>query len=132
MLVDLQLPVDPKAFCLNGQTIDEALAQANGMLKAEARKHFGAGKIEVGRLADGRFYFRQVLLGTMVRVPDDLAIAAVRELAHGIVPAVRLFPAPGEEAIDGVHGVWARQSWVDNFVPRERAQHFLELAGAAG
>lgn len=132
MLVDLQLPVDPKAFCLNGKTIDQALAEANELLKTEARKHFGAGKIEVGRLADGRFYFRHVILGTMVRVPDDLATVAVRELAHGIVPAVRLFPVPGVEAVSGVHGVWARQSWVDNFVPRERAQHFLELAGAAG
>lgn len=127
MLVELQLPVDRKAFCLNGQTIDEAIAQANELLAQEARKHFGAGKVTVGRLADGRFYFRHLVLGTMVRVPDDLASAAARQLSHGILPAVKIEPPPGEDPVDGVHGLWARQSWVDNFLAAEKFQ----LIGAA-
>lgn len=127
MLVELQLPVDRKAFCLNGQTIDEAIAQANELLAQEARKHFGAGKVTVGRLADGRFYFRHLFVGTMVRVPDDLAPAAARQLSHSILPAVKIEPPPGEDPVDGVHGLWARQSWVDNFLAAEK----FHMIGAA-
>lgn len=130
MLVELQLPVDRKAFCLNGQTIDEALAQANEMLAQEARKHFGGGKISVGRLSDGRFYFRHLVLGTMVRVPDDVAVKASRELSHGIMPAVRIDPPPGQDPVEGVHGLWARQSWVDKFLSAEHSNKF-QMMGAA-
>lgn len=125
MLVDLQLPVDRAAFRLNdGQTIDDALAQANDMLAKEAKKHFGAGKVTVGRLDDGRFYFRHLMLGTMIRVPDELAISAQRELLHSVLPAVRIAPPAGQDPVEGVHGVWARQSWVDKFLANERAKKF--------
>lgn len=129
MLVDLQLPVDRKAFCLaNGQTIDQAIAQANEMLAVEAKKHFGAGKVTVGRLADGRFYFRHLVLGTMVRVPDELAVEATKQLLSGILPAVRIQPVPGADPVEGVHGIWARQSWVDSFVAQIKN---FQMVGAA-
>ena len=119
MLVDLALPVDRRALELNGLTVDQAVEKANRELASEAKKHFGAGKITVGRLADGRWFFHHLALGTMIRIPDEYAAAAAQKLARMILPAVRIRPATGAEPVPNVHGIWAKQSWVDQFLREE-------------
>lgn len=127
MLVEIKLPVNRQALELGNKSVDEALVEANAELAKEGKKHFGAGKITVGRLSDGRFYFRHLALGTMVRIPDDVAADAVLALLETILPAVRLLPPEGTDAVDGVHGIWARQGWVDNFVvTRRTTRNMLE------
>lgn len=121
MLVDLRIPVDRRALELHGRTYDQAIEEANRELASEAKKHFGAGRITIGRLPDGRWFFRHLALGTMIRIPDEYVAGASRELARSILPAVRIQPAENAEAVPEVHGVWARQSWVDAFIAQERA-----------
>jgi len=130
MLIEIQLPVNGAKLEEQAHDVDRALAEANQALAVEAKKHFGAGKITVGRLADGRFYFQHIALGTMVRIPDSLAAAAVDALIHSVIPALRLIPAPGALAVDGVHGIWARRTWVDNFVAMMRGAE-IETTEAA-
>lgn len=116
MLLEIQLPVNRSALEAQASDVDKALVEANAALAGEAKKHFGAGKIQVGRLPDGRFYFQHIALGKMVRVPDDLAEGAVTALIPTLLPALRIIPPPGAEAVPGVHGIWARLAWVDSFV----------------
>lgn len=121
MLVELRIPVDANTFALNGRTVDEAVDEANAALAREAKSHFGAGRVTIGRLADGRWFFRHITMGTMVQIPPEFAERAKAALAHSVLPAVRIHPALGADPIPQVHGIWARQSWVDTFLARERA-----------
>lgn len=116
MLVELKVSVDRRALSLGDRTLDQAIEEANGELAREASKHFGAGRITIGRLPDGRWYFRHIALGTMIRIPDCYLAAAQKALLHSILPAVRILPAEGAESIPEVHGVWARQKWVEDFI----------------
>lgn len=121
MLLDIKIAANPKAFELGAKTVDQALAEANDELKKESKKHFGAGQISVGRLPDGRFFFRHIVLGTMVRVPDELSLVAARDLVKSAVPGVRILPIDPIPAVSGFHGIWAKQSFVDSLVAREKA-----------
>jgi hypothetical protein len=121
MLLDIKIAANPKAFELGAKSVDQAIAEANDELKREAKKHFGAGQISIGRLSDGRFFFRHIVLGTMVRVPDEFSLAAARDLARSAIPGVRILPIDPVPAVDGFHGIWAKQSFVDSLVAREQA-----------
>ncbi len=128
MLVDLVLPVDRRALELNGRTPEQAIEEANRELAVEAKKHFGAGRITVGRLEDGRWFFNHLALGTMVRVPEELSARAAELLKNSILPAVRIHPAAGAEPVPQVHGIWAKHSWLDRFLAEERATIDLRAA----
>ena len=121
MVVEIQLPVNRGALTLNGRTLDSAIDEANAELAKEAKKHFGAGRVTVGRLPDGRWFFHHLMLGTMVRIPDEFTEAAKKSLLHSILPAVKIVPVSAAEAVPEVHGIWARQSWADKFMAEERA-----------
>lgn len=116
MLIGLTIGVNPALLELGGQSLDTAIARANEEIALEARRHFGAGKIEIGRLEDGRPYWRHVALGVMVRVPDDLALEASRQLRGSLVPGVMLTPPKDQAPLSWFHGIWARRSFVDTLI----------------
>lgn len=115
MIIELRIPANPEAFKLApGETEEQAIVRANQALADESKKHFGAGKISVGKLADGRFYFHHIALGTMVRIPEGLDAAAAEALKRSIVPAVKVSPPDGSPPVRGFHGIWARRSFADS------------------
>ena len=128
MLLQLEITVNRAAFDLEAQGWSEARAieEANKLLAEESKKNFGLGRVTVGKLPDGRFFFRHLALGNMVKVPEKFELEAVKKLKHSIIPAVKLTPTAGAEFVGFVHGIWARQSWVDEFCALERVTFDVE------
>lgn len=121
MVIELPIGVPPavlQAFAT--RPIAEVIREINAQLAAEGKKHFGAGRITIGQLADGRFYFHHVAIGRLVHCPDEFSVRATKLLRDTILPAVHLLPLPNTERIDGLHGIWCRDNWLAVFLANER------------
>lgn len=122
MLIEFRIGVNPAMFAeySKGRTVEQIVEETNNELAAEAKKHFGMGKVTVGRLPDGRWFFQQLLLGRMIRVPDDLESIAARRLEKSLLAGVKILPVPGTPTVSEFHGLWAKQSFVDELISEER------------
>lgn len=115
--IALEIPIRAEALELRGRTVDQALYEANLELARESRNFPFAGQCTIGREETGRFYFEHLLFGRMVRVPDELRAASEKIAnANPLAIALDLKPPEGSELVPAVHGLWMKNSYVDELM----------------